>query len=149
MSLYRQPGRTNWRVVAAAAVVALLVGGVIGYAVRGPGDKTSLAEAVRSTQADLRPAVDGLDFLPTEYAQAVRGSGRSELRGVQATLRRVRASVVASRADLAVLNRLRAQKAEAELAELDAAVAGAAPPQHVRDLALAAEADIKGAAGIP
>ena len=67
MSLYRQPGRLRAPVLAAVAVVALLVGGGIGYAIgHSSAPDPSVADAVAELRSELRPAVSGLQLLPND-----------------------------------------------------------------------------------
>ena len=138
MSLYRQPGRVSAPVIAAVAVVALLVGGGIGYAIghAGGGDD-SAADVASRLRADLRPVDNALQLLPTEYPQAARGAG-NESEAVSGALQRLDAALRATRADLVALDPVGAHELQQRVAALEAAVKAKEPPAKVAVLTEAA-----------
>ena len=140
MSLYRQPARARASILAAVAAVALLVGGGIGFAIgRSSAPEPSAREVVDRLAEDLGPAVNGLELLPREYAQAASGSG-NEIAGVEGGLRRIRAAVDAAHDDLVVLDPARTRRLNAAVLALEGAVRSKAPPARVQQLAEAASA---------
>jgi hypothetical protein len=147
LSLYRQPGRLRAPVLAAVALVALLVGGGIGYAIgHSSAPDPSVADAVAELRSQLRPAVSGLQLLPNEYRQALSGSG-AEYVGVQGAMKRIRSSVEDAQADLAALNREQAQELARLVRELDQVVAAKGPPSRVDQLTRQANAALAQASG--
>ena len=126
MSLYRQPGRTSSRTLA-LAVAAALVAGLLGGVVIGRATKSepTLADNVAGLRDALRPAREGIEILPTEYAQGVR-AGRviapAEYGGARSAVRRARDAVRSARADLRAYDPVRAAALERRVADLEAAV---------------------------
>ena len=138
MSLYRQPSRVSGPVIAAVAVVALLIGGGIGYAIGHSGGGDSSASDVASRlRADLRPVENALQLLPTEYPQAARGAG-NESEAVSGALQRLDAALRSTRADLAALDPAGTRALERRVAALEAAVKAKESPAKVAVLTQAA-----------
>lgn len=138
MSLYRQPGRTRGPLLAAVAAAALLVGGAIGYAIgHGSAKQPSARDAVAQLHKDLRPAVNGLQLLPTEYPQAARGAG-NESAAVTGALDRMRAALSATHADLVALDPVGARLLDQRVTALEAAVGHKDAPARVAQLTRAA-----------
>ena len=131
MSLYRQPGRVRAPVLAAAAVAALVIGGAIGFALgRSSAPDPSARDVVSRLRLELRPAVNGLQLLPTEYPQAYRGAG-NERAAVRGAMARIRAAVARARPDLGVLDPAGLRNLEQGVAALQRAVDAKAPPAQV------------------
>jgi hypothetical protein len=138
VSLYRQPGRVRAGTIAAVAVVALAVGGAIGFAIgRSSAPEPTARAVVDRLRAGLRPVANGLALLPTEYPQAARGAG-NESAAVQGALGRIRSALAATRADLAVLDPRGARLLDQRVSVLSASVRAKAPPSRVAQLADAA-----------
>jgi hypothetical protein len=147
MSVYRQarPGRPA--LVAAIAVAFLLVG-VVGGALlfKGNDDRASLRDAVGKLRDDMRPAVESLDVLPIEYAQAVRG-GRvvapTEYEGAKSHLERARRAFDRARDDLVLLAPAETAVLERRLDELEQLVDRRAPAAQVEAKAREAAAAVR------
>jgi hypothetical protein len=136
VSLYRQPGRTAARTLAAVGAVAALAGGAIGYAVGSSGgeESPSLAEAVSALRADLAPVRNGLDFVPTEYREGVRDGrvvSEPEYGAAKAAVARARDVLAEQDADLRALAPARAAGLRAAFDELAAAIDQRAEPADV------------------
>ena len=91
MSLYRQAGGHATRALVVAAVVGVLVGGLIGFlGGRGSADDPSAAEVVADARAGVRPVSTGLEVLPIEYEGSVdrgRITARTEYEAARAAAR--------------------------------------------------------------
>lgn len=150
MSLYRQPGRPAARTLAAAAAVALLVGGGAGYAIGSAGgdDKPSLRAAVARLRAGLEPVRAAMDLVPTEYAQAVR-NGRvaapTEYAAAKADVRRAREVMRRHGGDFSALYPLSAATVNRLLAELGTAIDRRADRREIVRLARAIRATLAAA----
>ena len=121
MSLYRQAGASRWRLVAAAFVVALVTGGLIGYLIgHGSAAEPTLAEQVGDLQEDVQPVLDGLSLVPDHYQQGLASGGEVQLDGAIQQAAFARESFVAEAAAIRVLS---AERYNAALAELDALLA--------------------------
>lgn len=146
MSLYRQPGRYGRGTVIGAAVLAFVVGGVIAFVVgRSTAPDPSLRDQIAQLRDDLQPARQGLEILPAEYAQAVRGGADStpgEIAGVVATVKRVDAVLAEHRAELRVLAPAVAGRLGPDIAALQRAVDAKAPPAQVEQAVARAKADL-------
>ncbi|HEY3018904.1 MAG TPA: hypothetical protein VGJ32_01865 [Solirubrobacteraceae bacterium] len=147
MSLYRQPSRTRATVLAAVAVVALALGGGIGFALgRSSAPEPAAGDVVDQLREQLRPAVNGLQLLATEYPQAARGTG-DEAAGVQGAMARIRDAVRAARPDLAVLDPRGAAELGARVAALDRGVRASAPVDEVAEQVRLARRALAGVPG--
>jgi hypothetical protein len=139
VSLYRQPGRTRPLLIAAVALVALLVGGGIGFGIgRSSSPDPSAQDLVAQLRGRLRPLGAGLELLPTEYPQALRKSG-DEAAAVSGDVDRIRAALGAASDDLRVLDPAGAQALETRVASLTTAVRAQAPPAQITRLAAQAQ----------
>jgi hypothetical protein len=147
MSLYRQPGRVRPLLIAAVAVVALLIGGGVGYAVgHGSQAKPSAADAVAQLRETLRPLSAGLELLPTEYPQALRDSG-DESAAVTGDIQRIGSALSAATPDLQALDPVGARVLATRVATLREAVEAKAPAAQIERLATSAKvalADLPG-----
>jgi hypothetical protein len=151
MSLYRQAGRAGARTLILAAVAALLVGLVAGFALgRSTAPEETLAAKVADLQRRVRPAEEGLELTATEYGQAVRG-GRivapTEYQAAQADVRRAGAAIAAARIDLRALSPQRAAALDRSVAAVRAAVGRRAAAADVRRLSDEARAELRAAVG--
>jgi hypothetical protein len=153
MSLYRQAGRTSGRSLLIAAVAALVVGLLAGFALgRSTAPKPTLADKVADLRVTLGPAQEGIELTATEYGQAVRG-GRvvapTEYQAARADVTRAADAVARARADLRALDPARAAALERAVAALRAAVARRTDPPTVRRLSDAAAAALVAVLGRP
>jgi hypothetical protein len=146
MSLYRQPRAARPLVLVAIAAVALIAGLAIGFGIgRGTSPDPSAQDVVADLREQLRPLAAGLQLLPTEYPQALRGGGESA--AVTGDLSRIRAALADTAADLRALDPA-GQRALAErVAALEQAIDARAASAQVTRLAAAARsalADVPG-----
>jgi hypothetical protein len=151
MSLYRQAGRASGRTVAIAAVAALLVGLIAGFAVgRSTAPKPSLADRVADLRTSLAPAREGLELAATEYPQAVR-AGRvvapTEYAAAKSDVQRASDTIARNAADVRALNAARAAALDRAMAVLRDAVSRRADPATVRRLSDAASTALRAAGG--
>jgi hypothetical protein len=138
MSLYRQPSRVRAPVIAGAVVVALLIGGGIGYAIgHADAPEPTAADVVSHLRGELRPAGEALQLLPTEYPQAAKGEG-NESAAVTGALARLDAALASARSDLTVLDPAGAKALQQRIAALEAAVRAKDAPAKVAALTKAA-----------
>jgi hypothetical protein len=151
VSLYRQPGRVASRTLALVGVLALVVGLAAGFGIgRASKSEPSLASRLSDLRTGLAPAREGLELVPTEYAQAVRGgrvASSSELGGARAAVTRAQTAIAASRDDLRALNAARAAALDRAVAALATAMAQHRDPAEVKRLADAAGAALSAAGG--
>jgi hypothetical protein len=135
MSLYREAGRGRARMLAIAAVVVLIAGLAIGFALgRSTAPEPSGADVISGLRSDLRPVSAGLSLLPNEYAQAYRGEG-AELQGVQATIDRMEQQLAKARPDLQALDPEGLSSLERGLEQLATAVKRKDQPAQVEHVA--------------
>ena len=93
MSLYREPGqdRRRRRTILAAGVLAAIVLVVVIVLISASDDSPSAADRAKDSRAAAAKALDGLELLQIEYAQAVR-DGRvvepTEYQAAQADVKR-------------------------------------------------------------
>ncbi len=147
MSLYRQPGRTAARTLVLLAAVAALVGGAIGYALGSTGseEEASLSAAISALRADLAPVRNGLDFVPTEYREGVRGGrvvSQPEYGAAKAAVARAREVLAEHEADLRALSPQGAVSLRATIDTLASAIDQRATQADVERLARRARAQL-------
>lgn len=134
MQLYRQPGRTRARTLLLAAAIACAVGLGIGYGVgRSTAGDPSVREALAPLRANLQTIANGLELVPTEYPQALRGTG-DEAAAVTGDLSRIDTALRAARPDLTALDPAGARTLERRITALHAAIDAKAPPSRVATL---------------
>jgi hypothetical protein len=148
MSLYRQAGGFSSRMLAVAALVALLAGLLIGYLLgRGSVDDPSVAEVAADARAELRPAAAGIELIPFEYESAVVGregaAEPTELEATKGAAERAAAALEASAADMEAIDPDGYAAAQRSLRALSAAIDQVAPPARVEALAESAQARIE------
>ena len=149
MSLYRQSGGSGWRVALIAAVVALLIGGGIGYAIgRGTAPEPSLADQVADLQARLQPTLDGLALVPDHYAQGVKAGGEVQYEGAVQQATAARDGFSAESGDLQALDPAAYEDATKALGDLVDAIEAREPPAHVNRLVEQAQAAVEASAGM-
>ena len=147
MSLYREAGRGGPRTLALAAVVALLVGVGIGFALgRGSAPQRSAADVVSDLRSDLRPVSGGIALIPNEYAQAYRNEG-AEAKGVRGALARIKNQLDDARPDLQALDPEGPKALDEAYASLAAAVEEKAAPGQVAQRARAVAAALAAVPG--
>ena len=138
MSLYRQPRAARPLLLAGIAVIALLIGGAIGFALgRSSAPEPSAQDLVSQLRDELRPLAAGLELLPTEYPQALSGGGESA--AVTGDLGRIRAALAAAVPDLRTLDPVGARALADRVAALEQAIAARAPAAQVSRRAAAAQ----------
>jgi hypothetical protein len=151
VSLYRQPGRVAARTLALVALAALAVGLAAGFAAgRASKSDPTLASQVDDLRDRLEPARQGLELVPTEYPQGVRGGrvvSAPEFEGAQAAVRRAQSTIAANRDDLRALSAARAEALDRAMTALATAMQQHRGPAEVKRLAEAASAALRAAAG--
>jgi hypothetical protein len=151
VSLYRQPGRVATRTIVVAAVVTLVAGLAVGYAIGRSGtDEPSLASQLADLRGRLAPAREGLELAPGEYAQGVRGGrivSAAEYGGARDAVARAAKAVASNRDDLRALSAARAAAVESSIRELATAMEQRADPAQVKRLATRAGAALRAAVG--
>ncbi len=151
MSLYRQARGSSWRVIAAVGVVAVLVGGVAGFALgRSSAPDPSLADQVADLRDQLAPAREAIELTTTEFPQAVEG-GRvvepTEYQAAKADVERARDTVASAYADLEAVDPAAAERLRSAVAALGAGVAERASEAQVERLARSAGEALQQALG--
>jgi len=146
MSLYRQPRTSRPLLLSAIAVVALLVGGAIGFALgRGSAPAPSAQDVVSHLRDQMRPLGAGLELLPTEYPQAL--AGKDGAAAVSGDLGRIGSALAAATPDLRTLDPAGARALATRVAALRSAIAARAPPAEVSRRAAAARAALASVPG--
>jgi hypothetical protein len=146
MSLYRQPRAARPLLLAGIAVVALLVGGAVGFALgRGSAPEPGARDVVAQLRDELRPLAAGLELLPTEYPQALSGGGESA--AVTGDLGRIRSALAGAGPDLRTLDPAGARALADRVAALEQAIQARAPAAQVQQLAAAAQDALAGVPG--
>lgn len=132
MSLYREAGRGSARTIAIAAVVALIAGLGIGYAIgHGSAPEPSATKLAAKLRNELRPVNGGLLLIPNEYAQAYRNEG-VEAKGVKGAVARIEEDLIAAAPDLRALDPKGVEQLDIAFDALKKAVNGKAPPAEVK-----------------
>lgn len=135
MQLYRQPGRTRGSTLLLAVAIACAVGVAIGFGIgRATIGDQSVREALAPLRSQLQTVANGLELLPTEYPQALRGTGAEDA-AVTGDLRRIDDALRAARPDLTALDPIGARMLERRIAALHAAIDAKAPPDRVAAMA--------------
>lgn len=151
MSLYRQAQGSSWRVLAAVGVVAVLVGGLAGFALgRSSAPDPSLADQVADMRDQLAPAREAIELTTTEYPQAVEGDRvvePTEYQAAKADVQRARDTVASAYADLEALDPAAAAQLRSAVAALGAGVAERASEAQVDQLAGSARDALRQALG--
>jgi hypothetical protein len=151
MSLYRQAGGNARRAIAAAALLGVVLGGLIGYlAGRGSADEPSAAEVVADARAGLRPVSTGLEVLPIEYEGSLeegRVAARTEYEAARAAAARADAALAAASEDMRAIDPAGYAAARRSMARLGEAIEEVAPAARVDALSRAAQARIDALAG--
>lgn len=139
MSLYRQAGGRDRRVLAGALLGGLLVGLLVGYlAGRGSVEEPSAAEVIAEARAELRPVAAGLELVPIEYEGAVSAgevAAPTEYQAAQSAVARAEAALAASAEDLRAIDAATYAAAEQAVADLSEAIDSRAPPTEIETLA--------------
>jgi hypothetical protein len=104
MAIYR-PSRPRGRALALTAVLSLVVGGLVGWAM-GNAREPDPIEAVRSIRSSLSGVSGALEVVAIEYAEAVDGDevvAEAEYEGARAAAERARSLFGEIRAPLELL----------------------------------------------
>jgi hypothetical protein len=151
MSLYRQQGGRGARWIVTAALVALVAGATIGYAVgRSSAPEPTLSDRVAEVQNEVAPVIDGISLVPDHYEQSVRGGEVVEPVQYEGATQQVAAAqdaLTGAAGDLEVLDAAAYSAAAAKLEELKRAVAAKDDPAAVARLADESRAAVAAAAG--
>jgi hypothetical protein len=139
MSLYRQAGGRDPRLLVAAVAGGLLIGLLVGYlAGRGSVEEPSAAEVIADARAELRPVAAGLELVPIEYEGALRGgkvAAPTEYQGAKEAVARAEADLRAAREDLRAIDPAGYAAATSAIDRLSAALDATAPPNEIKSLA--------------
>jgi hypothetical protein len=135
MSLYRQAGGYASRVLIAALIGGLLIGGLAGFlAGRGSVDDPSAAEVVADARAELRPVVAGLELIPIEYEGEADAAASAAVRAQQA--------LAEAADDMRAIDPAGYVAATRAVDQLTEAIDSLAPPARIEALARVAQARI-------
>jgi hypothetical protein len=147
MSLYRSPARRSVGAMVAIGVVALAVGGVVGYLI-GTNGKSSptLADGLANVQKTVRPAVDGIELIAVEYPIGVK-DGKvavpAQFEGAKDQLAKVRDAFGKAQPDLTLLDAAATAKAARDLDQLETKLEALAPTADVTALVTQIEAELR------
>jgi hypothetical protein len=147
VSLYRQPRGRPARTIALAAVAALLIGGMAGFAIgRSTAPESSLVELAADARERLGPAQSALELVTIEYPQSVR-KGRvvaeTEYAAARAQAQSAADTITAARAELAALDPSGVEEASAAIGKVVRLVARQAEPGAVERAARRADAAVE------
>lgn len=149
MSLYRNPSKRPVVAIGVSLLIGLVLGGVIGYLVAGAGEESpSLTQAIADVQADVRPAIDGIELVAVEYPIGVKDGQvvvPEQLQGAKDQLARVRETFDGAKADLTVLDPDATAKVATDLDQLQAQLEALAPEAEVAALVKTIEDDLRNA----
>ena len=99
-----------------AVVVALLVGGAIGFVIgKNSASEPTLAEKAADLREEIQPVLDGLALVPDHYQQGLAPGGEVQLDGAVQQAEFARESFVAEEDALRALSAARYDVAVAEL----------------------------------
>jgi hypothetical protein len=147
MSLYRSPARRSIGTMVAIGVVALLVGGIVGYLLGANGQSSpTLTGGLARVQATIRPAVDGIGLIAVEYPIGVKDGKVAvpeQLQGAKDQLAKVRATFARAQPDLAVLDPAATTRAADDLAQLQAKIDALAATAEVSALVSRIETELR------
>ena len=130
-----------------AAVIALLVGLWIGYAIgHSSAPEPSATELGAKLRSELRTVKGGLALIPNEYAQAYKGEG-AEAEGVSGALDRIEKQLIVAAPDLRALDPKGVEQLDIAFDKLKNAVEQKAPPAEVKQLAEQTSAVLAGVPG--
>jgi hypothetical protein len=151
MSLYRQAGGRSAGRIAAVLAAGLLVGCLIGFLIgRGSVDDPSLSQLVSDTRAELAPVAAGLELVPVEYGNSVRG-GRvvepTEYEASRAAAARAEQSLTAAGKDLRAIDPVGYAAAFGSVRSLSEAIDSRMSGAKVDSLARAASARVEALTG--
>jgi hypothetical protein len=147
MSLYRSPGGRSVGALVAVGVVALLVGGAVGYLIGHSGQSSpTLTAGLAQVQKTVRPAVDGIELVGVEYPIGVK-DGKvvvpEQLQGAKDQLAKVREAFTSAQPQLTVLDQAATAKAAADLDQLQAKLEALAPTADVTALVTQVESELR------
>lgn len=144
MSLYRQAGGPSPRALALALIAALLIGGLAGFLLgRGSADEPSLVEQAADAREKLRPVAAGLELVPIEYENVVRGgrvTAPTEYEATRQAVQRAASDLAAASEELRVIDPRGYAAADAAVRELRTAVDRRAAAARVEWLSRSARA---------
>jgi hypothetical protein len=147
MSLYRQPGRRSVGALVAVGVVALVIGGVVGYLIGHNGQSSpTLTAGLANVQKTVRPAVDGIELVGVEYPIGVKDGKVAvpeQLQGAKDQLAKVRATFAKAKPELTVLDPDATTKVSGDLDQLQAKVAALAASAEVSALVTQIETELR------
>lgn len=151
MSLYRQTGGASRGVAIGAAIAALLVGAVAGFALgRDSVDEPTLQEQLEDLATDLRPATSALELVGIEYAEAVEDGevvAETEHQAARSQLETARSILESKQSELRAVSASRYETALEALAEVEARFDAMADPAAVKQASVRASDAIAAAAG--
>jgi hypothetical protein len=147
MSLYRSPARRSVGAMVAIGVLALAVGGVVGYLIGTNGQSSpTLADGLANVQTTVRPAVDGIELIAVEYPIGVK-DGKvavpAQFAGAKDQLAKVRDAFGKAQPDLTLLDAAATAKAASDLDQLQTKLEALAPTADVTALVTQIEAELR------
>lgn len=146
MSLYRQAGRRNPRLLIAALAVGVAIGALAGYGLgRGSVESPSAAEAIAGARAELRPVAAGLELVPIEYEGALRGGkvdSPTEYQAAKDAVARAEEALAAAGEDMRAIDAPRYARARDAVSRLGEAIGAAAPARRIEALAEVAQEEV-------